>query len=339
MTSRLSASSNRAFLLRLGGTLLTLLLLIYLLSRQGWGEIGEAIRQIPLWRFGLALALMMVSRLAVSGRWHVLLRAVELDISAGQTIRLTFAGLFASNFLPTTIGGDVIRLAGAMQLKFDGAICAASLVVDRLVGMAGMAMALPFGIPIFLAGKFMGGSSPLSSHLMLMSGMAFPTAGQWYRRIQERIKNLLQRLIRAISRWIKQPGALLFALALSWVHMICLFGSILILLDGMGETISFWTIAGLWSVVYFVTLVPISINGYGLQEVSMAFLFTNVGGVSHQSGLTIAILIRTITMLASLPGAAFVPGIMAGRNESRRTTSLTQAMNESTLEDPGGLRK
>ena len=337
MTSRLSASTNRAFFLRLVGTLLTLLLLIYLLSRQGWGEIGEAIRQIPLWRFGLALGLMMVSRLAVSGRWHVLLRAVELDISAGQTIRLTFAGLFASNFLPTTIGGDVIRLAGAMQLKFDGAICAASLVVDRLVGMAGMAMALPFGIPSFLAGKFMEGSSPLSGHLM--SGVAFPTVGLWYRRLQERIKNLLQKLIQAISRWIKQPGALLFALALSWLHMICLFGSILILLNGMGETISFWTIAGLWSVVYFVTLVPISINGYGLQEVSMAFLFTNVGGVSHQSGLTIAILIRTITMLASLPGAAFVPGIMAGRNESRRTTSLTQAMGESTLEDPGGLRK
>lgn len=337
MTSRLPANANRAFFLRLGGTLLTLLLLIYLLSRQGWGEIGEAIRQIPLWRFGLALGLMMVSRLAVSGRWHVLLRAVELDISAGQTIRLTFAGLFASNFLPTTIGGDVIRLAGAMQLKFDGAICTASLVVDRLVGMAGMAMALPFGIPIFLAGKFMEGRSPLSSHLM--SGVAFPTAGQWYRRLKERIKNLLQKLIRAISRWIKQPGALLFALALSWVHMICLFGSILILLNGMGETISFWTIAGLWSVVYFVTLVPISINGYGLQEVSMAFLFTNVGGVSHQSGLTIAILIRTITMLASLPGAAFVPGIMAGRNESRPTTSLTQAVSESALEDPGDLRK
>jgi uncharacterized membrane protein YbhN (UPF0104 family) len=337
MTSPLPASANRAFFLRLAGTLLTLLLLIYLLSRQGWGEIGEAIRQIPLWRFALALGLMMVSRLAVSGRWHVLLRAVELDISPGQTIRLTFAGLFASNFLPTTIGGDVVRLAGAIQLKFDAAICTASLVVDRLVGMAGMAMALPFGIPSFLAGKFIEGSSHLPDSLK--SGFALPAAGKWSKLLKERTKSLLQKLIRAISRWVKQPGALLFALALSWVHMLCLFGSILILLNGMGETISFWSVAGLWSVVYFVTLVPISINGYGLQEVSMAFLFSNVGGVSHQSGLTIAILIRTITMLASLPGAAFVPGIMAGRNATSRNISPTQTVSESPIEDPGGLRK
>jgi hypothetical protein len=95
--------------------------------------------------------------------------------------------------------------------------------------------------------------------------------------------------------------------------MLSLFGSIAVLLHGMGETISFWHIAGLWSAVYFVTLVPISINGYGVQEVSMAFFFTTLGGVSEAGGLTIALLVRTLTMLASLPGAAAVPEIMAGR--------------------------
>ena len=91
----------------------------------------------------------MVSRLAVAGRWHVLMHSAGTGIIPRQSIRLTFAMLFASNFLPTTIGGDVVRYAGAVRLGFDNAISLASLVVDRLVGMTGMAMALPFGIPIY----------------------------------------------------------------------------------------------------------------------------------------------------------------------------------------------
>jgi len=66
-----------------------------------------------------------------------------LQISLAETLRLTFAGLFANNFLPSTVGGDVVRLAGAMQARYDSAISAASLVIDRLVGMAGMTLFLP----------------------------------------------------------------------------------------------------------------------------------------------------------------------------------------------------
>ena len=61
----------------------------------------------------------MVSRLAVAGRWHVLMHSAGTGITPRQSIRLTFAMLFASNFLPTTIGGDVVRYAGAVRLGFD----------------------------------------------------------------------------------------------------------------------------------------------------------------------------------------------------------------------------
>jgi hypothetical protein len=131
--------------------LLAVALLVYLLSKQGWDEIAGAFRQIAVWRILLAFALTFISRMAVSARWYVLLRSGKADISFGQSTRITFAGLFASNFLWTTIGGDVVRLAGAIRFKFDPAVSAASLVVDRLVGMAGMAMALPFALPRFFS--------------------------------------------------------------------------------------------------------------------------------------------------------------------------------------------
>jgi len=112
-----------SIIIRLIGTLIGVSLLVYLLSRQGWTEIAAAIHQIPLATIVLACVLMLTSRLAVSARWHALLRSSGAGISLSGATKLTFAGLFAANFLPTTIGGDVVRLAGALrggQARLDG---------------------------------------------------------------------------------------------------------------------------------------------------------------------------------------------------------------------------
>jgi uncharacterized membrane protein YbhN (UPF0104 family) len=276
-------------------------LLLYLLSRQGWSEIMSAAGQIAWWRFLLALVLVMVSRLAVTGRWHVLMHSAGTGIAPGQSIRLTFAMLFSSNFLPTTIGGDVVRLAGAIHLGFDQAISLASLVVDRLVGMAGMAMALPFGVPPYL------------QHLSV-SPVATALSIPWLAPFREKILRFLQQLKQALKVWLNKPRSLLGALGFTWVHMLCTFGMVSLLLAGMGEHISFWSVMGLWSATYFVTLLPVSINGMGVQELAMTFFYVALGGISQSSGLTLALLMRLLQMIASLPGAVFIPGIMAGKD-------------------------
>ena len=87
------------------------------------------------------------------------------------------------------------------------------------------------------------------------------------------------------SIWLRKPGFLLAALACTWIHMLCLFGSIYIFVDDLGTHVSFWLIAGLWSITYFITLIPISINGYGLQELSMTLIFSNLGRAPVSAGL------------------------------------------------------
>ncbi len=286
--------------LRWFGTALAVGLLVYLLS-QRWSDITIAAGQIAWWRFGLAIVLVMISRFAVAGRWHVLMHSAGTGITPRQSIRLTFAMLFSSNFLPTTIGGDVVRLAGAIRLGFDQAISLASLVVDRLVGMAGMTMALPFAIPAYL--------QHLNGQSTTMSLAAIP----WINPLTHKIQRFFQDMLQALRVWLKQPRSLLSSLSFTWVHMLCTFGMVSILLGGMGEHISFWWIMGLSSVTYFVTLLPISINGLGVQELVMSYLYVTLGGISQPAGLTLAVLFRITQMLASLPGALFIPDILAGR--------------------------
>ena len=315
------AKINKTSVLRTVGTLISLALLIDLLYQQGWEQILAVIRQIPPWRLVLALGLMIVSRFAVAARWHTLLRSAVVPgndpISFRQTLRITFAGLFASNFLPTTVGGDLVRFAGILQLRYDAAVGAASLIADRLVGMAGMAMVVPLSFPVLLSRDWTG----LQDGFFYQSakwqpGFAVTVLGKWFSRVWSIGRRGFLRIFEALKFWLKQPRALLVSFGYTWVNMLCLFGVLSLIVNSQGQAMPFWLIGGLYSLVYFVTLMPISINGYGLQEFSMTLIFSNLGKASISEGLAAALIFRTIMMLVSLPGALFVPDILASRRKS-----------------------
>jgi hypothetical protein len=198
--------------------------------------------------------------------------------------------------MPTTIGGDVVRLAMALRLGFDKVISTASLVVDRLVGMAGMATAAPLGLVPALGGD-------PQENLTAAAGMVAGLTG--------RLGDVRDRLLGTLGLWLRSPGGLLLAYAWTWAHQLSLFGVVWLMLGGLGESIPFWLVGGLWSFTYFVTLLPVSINGLGLQELSMTAIFTGLGGVSVAGAATAALLVRTLQMLASLPGAIFLPDIFS----------------------------
>ena len=67
------------------------------------------------------------------------------------------------------------------------------------------------------------------------------------------------------------------------------------------------------SFTYFVTLLPISINGLGLQELSMTAIFSSFGGINVGSAAAAALMVRTTQLLASIPGAVFLPDILGVR--------------------------
>jgi len=290
----LQISDKRQFLIRLVGTLLAIILIAVLIRQQGWTETLSALKKISITNILFAVILIIASRFFVIGRWFILLRSGGVTISFSDTMALTFTGLFSANFLPTTIGGDVVRLAGAMQMGYDRAVCLASIAADRLVGMLGMILTLPYGL--FIAWTTLGHGAAQS--------LALPV-------LCTRLNNFIKRTLQTFSLWFKKPVALLASLLCTWGHMLCTFGALYILIQGLGSHVSFWMIAGLWSVAYFVTLIPISINGYGVQELSLTFLFSNIGGLTPAVSLTVAVLMRALYMTASLPGAVFMPAILA----------------------------
>jgi len=309
MTSPSPAGRGRAWM-RVVGTALGLLLLAYLIRQQSWTEIAAALARIPVWVFVLTIVLALLSRVAVVARWWVLLRGAGVRLRWRDATRLTFAGLFASNFLPTTVGGDVVRLAGSLRLEGPAAVYAASIAVDRLVGMAGMVSAAPLGLPAFLPWLKAGAAAatgPLS-----VSGF---TTG--WGRLRQWLQRSLRGGLEALKLWARQPQWLAGAFCCTWVYMLLKFAALALFFHSLGEPVPFMQVAGLWSLVYFITLVPVSIGGLGLQEVSASLIYSQVAGVSLSTALAAALLLRTIEVLASLPGALFVSDIAISRHSAK----------------------
>lgn len=294
---------NRQMIVRGLGSLLALALLLILIREEGDGELFSALRRVSFGYFVAAVFALLISRLFAIARWHVLLRSAGVEISFVGSAMLTFTGNFSSNFLPTTIGGDVVRLGGAMQLGYDRAICLASLVADRLIGMVGMGLALPLGlIPAFSLGNTAVQSIAVSS--LFQKGIDFA-----------------KRTLESLSIWLKQPVTLIGSLLFTLGNQAFIYLAIYLLLQGIDHHVSFWLVAGMYTLTYFVTLIPISINGLGVQELSMTFLLTQLGGLTSSESATIALLTRVLFILASLPGAFFLPSILAAMNEKKTVGS------------------
>lgn len=286
---------NLSILLRGLGTLLALGLLIFLISQNDQQEVLNTLKKISLETLVYVFLCIVASRMFITARWYVLLRSGGIHISFKETLSLVFMGLFSNNFLPTTIGGDVVRLAGAIQLGYDNALCLASIAADRVINMVGMSLAAPLGLWQLLGVGAIGQSFALGG--FIAKGMDF-----------------VKKTFSSFSLWLKKPGALVTALSFAFIHMFFSFSATYLLIVGLGEHLPLWKVIGLSSLAYFVSLVPISINGYGVQELTVTFLLSNIGGISVPTAASTAVIHRLIMMGVSLPGAFTLPGVLAKMN-------------------------
>lgn len=298
---------NRQRVLQLAGTLLAVVLIVVLLREEKWQDILEAFAKIKKINLFWAALLFLLARFAVVGRWHVLLRAAGINMRLQDSTALTFTSLFASHFLPTTVGGDLVRLAGAVQMGFDRAVCLASIAADRLVGMLGMSMMAPVGL--WYSWGVIQTKLTVSFFIFLQKPIEF-----------------IKRTLSVFGIWLKRPAFLLGSLAFACVNMMCQFTAVYIFARDLGSHASFWVIAGLWSLIYFITLLPISINGYGVQELFSTYLLSNAAGLSPAVSLSIAFLIRVYFLLSSLPGAFFLPSILSTMAEQKRQAASTNIL-------------
>ncbi len=158
---------------------------------------------VPQWSVGTAMWLSLAALLTLAGiilsalRWQKVLGALDIDAGLPRLMSHYLAGQFVSNVLPTTIGGDVLRVSRLSRDTGESPGTFASVVLERLTGWlvlpvitiigftvnpglrhlgtaTRVALMLAFGTLVLLAAVLVAAGSP-------RLGGRFATTGGWRR--------------------------------------------------------------------------------------------------------------------------------------------------------------
>ena len=294
--------------IRWAGTAIATGLFAWLLVRQDWHTTWKNLALLSGWLILLALALYYAGQLANAARWYVLLHAQSAPVSYFETVKIVFAGAFVSNFLPSTIGGDALRIVYVRRYFSGWATGAASVVMDRLLNVLSFFVTLPFSFITFGAqllsilkiGQAAGGA--------IMAAAFIPT-----RKKERSWKQTFVEVKQALVLWRSQPWQLVLAFVISWLSIFVIFLGVWITTRGLGIRVTLFQVMGINVLTYLLTLLPISVNGYGVREVAMTTLYMQLGATLEQAS-TLALVTRFFMLLQTLPGALWLPQILPDKN-------------------------
>jgi glycosyltransferase 2 family protein len=304
--------------LRWGGTLVSGGLFIWLLLRQDWTSIIQSVLQLPPWVIPAAFILYFAGMTANVFRWYVLVQAQGVTAPFVELLKIVLAGAFASNFLPSTIGGDAIRIVGLLRYSVSKTLSAASVVVDRLLNVLAMFTILPFSWLTF--------GSPLTL-LDSISGSFQPSPGGWLSgflltKFPKKLKTWIVHIASTLKLWISRPWVLLLAFIVAWFSVFVVFVAVWLIARELKMDVTLIQVMGVMALTYLLTLLPISVNGYGLREIAVTTLYVQLGATSEQA-ITLAVVTRFITMIETLPGAIWLPRILAATSSMERSQPKT----------------
>jgi len=291
-------------------------LFIWLLLRQDWGSISDSVLQLPGWILPAAFGLYFAGMTANALRWYILVRAQSVAAPFSELLKVVLVGAFASNFLPSTIGGDAIRIVGLLRYTVSKTLSAASVVVDRLLNVLAMFTILPFSWLTFGSPAAMIDS--ISGELGLSSGLA----GFLLSRLPNKAQKWLFHMGSTLKLWISQPLVLLWAFIVAWLSVFVVFVAVWLIARGLRIDVTLIQVMGVMALTYLLTLLPISVNGYGLREIAVTTLYVQLGATSEQA-ITLAVVTRFITMIETLPGAIWLPKILAATSSDKNSQPTT----------------
>lgn len=285
----------------------TLLGLYLVLSRLDLTALSRLIRGVNPWWMVAGAAMMLLSMVVRAYRWRRILIGVGSSIRFTRLVELYLVGSFFNAFLPSGLGGDVVRAAEATQ-DVESSIAVGSVIVDRLTGLMalfGMALAaLPLRPPTFpielawlvgsicTAGLFVG--------FVLIDGRLLRTV---LSRFPDSIRliggGFFDRLARTIDRcgWRALGAALLISVGFNLIQI----GWWATTGKALGLVIPFSYYLLVVPLMSLALLIP-SIGGLGVREWLAPALFAGAG-IPAETAVALSLLVFGLERLASLLGA------------------------------------
>src|SRR3954464_14659334 len=130
----------------------SIILLVVLFARIDVNSLWTTARHAsPVWL--LAALLIHASTIVVATwRWHLLLSAQRVHIATRKLFGSFLVASFFNNFLPSNIGGDVIRIRDTARPAGSKTLATAVVLVDRGLGLMGLVLVAACGASLAAGG-------------------------------------------------------------------------------------------------------------------------------------------------------------------------------------------
>ena len=302
------AATQKPNLLKFVRIFVSLILIVIIVSRidfQKWLVITKS-ASIP----GLGLAFMLVIlSLVVSARtWQIVLRSLSIHVPVRKLTTTYFVGLFCNNFLPTSIGGDVMRVYQVGKHTDRGTEATASVIVERLFGAfaLGLTAVLAVLLSFNRARPFLW---LILAFFLLCSSLLVVVTRKSLSELLSRkfvpdrfnLKSKAQDVLGAVHKSTQAKRSLFWVLVLSLVFQLMVVFINYIIFNSLGLSIPLVYCLIFTPLISALSMLPISVNGLGVRESGYIYFFTKVG-LSMTQAVSASLIFFVLVVAASLIG-------------------------------------
>jgi len=282
-------------------------LLLYLSLR--WVNLGTLVERLnhlePGWLL-LAIILLAIQLLPLSARWRQIAISCGTDMGFTGTLQINFIAAFFNQVLPSTVGGDGVRIWFAACRGVGWANATYSVLLDRIFGVFVLALVVAACLPWTL--QLIREPAPRAVLLVLAGGaIAGPLivllAGTHFDRGLRRWT--ITRHVAAVAEVAVKTCRSLRSAAIVvgssiMVHLLTISAA-WCCVRAVAAPVGFAHVLFLIPPVLLIATVPISIAGWGVRESGMIAAFS-YAGLAESDGLTLSILFGAVSFIIGMVG-------------------------------------
>jgi uncharacterized membrane protein YbhN (UPF0104 family) len=285
------------------------------------GLIPEWTSTTLLWLAGAAL-LTVFSIVLSALRWQQVLHALGLHGRLRRLVPLYFAGQFVSNVLPTTIGGDVLRVSRLSRENGDTPDTFASVVLERLTGWLVLPLITFFGLMINPGLRELGRATSLAvviavvtlaGLVLILFAADHPSLGGRF-GAREGWTRFIGAVHLGVAKLRTRPRAAFSVIGAGLLYQFVLCLAALMAAEALGLTdLGLTPLLAFFPAVLIAQVLPIGISGIGVREGAFVIFLTPLG-VPAEQAVALGLLLYLLNLVASLLGApAFAVGARRDR--------------------------
>lgn len=278
-------------------------LFIYLILRKiNFDEVGQVLKNVDLFSLSITFLFIFFINIPLALRFKYILEIYFKETLSLLLIwKLTMIGLFFNNFLPTSAGGDIVKIFYIVKDEKEKLLSGISILIDRYIGALTVMTMGTISVLFYYYEKI----SILILILMFLLIFFFyffskrEIAFFFYKFLKKIFPPIINEKLLVFYNsinfyFVENKRKLYLAILISFItQILSIFSQYFLVYSILKKKISFYPFFIFIPLIWTSTLIP-SIGGLGIREFSYIYLFSNFIGKDNAYALSLLVLLSII---------------------------------------------